>query len=270
MRAFDGFSNRKWRVRGLWIALLASAILPAVSSEAGTFGTRGQKEFQNGWQATLSYAWDRCDGFNSELDDSDTEKFYFNLQGTGSGFTLNDGIVDSGGVDSVDLFYVTTHGGAKSSTTDARLALWGEQMLTFSSNWRFGDNSRKVKIFSQYACETLFIDDFSFARWAPAFKGGLFIATGSHDKVYDGWTTAETGEDYADDLQHGKSVKWAWLDGNSDWWEDQDVAVYASSSGPLSECKTRRDSMTWQNIGGFTRFRDGSMNRICASWISDN
>jgi hypothetical protein len=270
MRAIEGLSNRRFHVRGLSIALLACAVLSAVRSEGGTFGTRCQQSFQNGWRETLPYTWDHCAGFNDELDDSDTKKFYFDLNTTGLGFVFNDDIVDFGGVDSVDLFYIATHGGAKSSTTDARLALWGEQMRTFSSNWRFGDNARKVKIFSQYACETLWIDDFSFARWAPAFKGGLYIATGSHDKVYAGWTTEETGEDYADDLQHGKSVKWAWLDGNSDWAADQDVAVYASSSGPLSECKSRRDSMTWQNIGGFTRFRDGNMNRLCASWISDN
>ena len=79
----------------------------------------------------------------------------------------------------------------------------------------------------------------------------------------------ETGEDYADNLTHGKTVKWAWFDGNFDCCADQDVAIYASSSGPLDECQNRRDSMTGQNINGFARHRDGTMKRICASWITD-
>jgi len=65
------------------------------------------------------------------------------------------------------------------------------------------------------------------------------------------------------------TVKWAWFDGNQDWSVDQDVAIYASSSGSLDECINRRDGMTGQNINSFPRFRDANMNRICASWITD-
>jgi hypothetical protein len=97
----------------------------------------------------------------------------------------------------------------------------------------------------------------------------LYLVTGSHDVLYDGWLTDDTGEDYADNLTHGKTVKWAWFDGNWDWWADQDVAIYASSSGSLDECRNRRDTMTGQNINGFPRFRDASMKRICAAWITD-
>jgi len=163
---------------------------------------------------------------------------------------------------------VGTHGGV--SDKNAKLALKPVQTRTFSSTWRFGDNATQIAIFSQYACKTLQIDDEAFGRWVNAFKGGLYIVTGSHGTVWDGWTTDETGEDYADNLTHGKTVKWAWFDGNSDCCFDQDVAVHASSSGSLDECKQRRDTMTGQNINGFARLRDGSMNRICASWITDD
>jgi hypothetical protein len=258
--------------RSISIAAIAIAIgcLVSVGAEAGEFGTRCQKDFQNGWQKTLPYMYARCSGFNNELDDTDTKLFYFNLKGTGTGFTSNDGSASAGGVDAVDLFYVSTHGGAKNSTTTASLAMWTQNLRALSSAWRFGDNADGARIFSQYACETLWIDNASYNRWDQVFKGGVQLVTGSHDKVYDGITTDETGEDYADDLQKGKSVKWAWFDGNGDWWADQDVAIYASSSGSLLECQIRRDLMTWQNIGNWPRYRDNNMNRICASWISDN
>jgi hypothetical protein len=250
-------------------ATAAAAILATATTtlRAGTFGTRCQKSFQDPDLATLPYQYVRCTGFNNELDDSDTRVFYYDLT-SGSGFTYNDGSAAAGGVDSVDLFYVATHGGAGNPLT-AFLSLYQQGAAASSSTWRFGNNSRAVKIFSQYACETLKLTN-GWERWVAAFKGGLYIATGSHDKIYDGETTDETGEDYADDLQDGKSVKWAWFDGNGDWYADQDVAVYASSSGSLDECKFRRDWMTWQNIPNFPRLRDGAMNRICASWIDNN
>ncbi|MGH7860425.1 MAG: DUF6345 domain-containing protein, partial [Candidatus Binatia bacterium] len=84
---------------------------------------------------------------------------------------------------------------------------------TSSVNWRFGDNARQVKILSQYACETLWIDGFAYDRWDEVFKGGLYLATGSHDKVYASYYTDDIGEDYADNLQGGTSVKWSWFDG---------------------------------------------------------
>lgn len=264
--------NRSF-IRLTSMALAVAALISSVPSRAhavAEFGTRCQKSFQNGWQNTLPYMYDRCGGFNDELNNTDTNLFYFDLTGTGSGFTFNDGSSNAGGVDAVDLFYVSTHGGAKSSQTSARLAMWQQNLRTFSSNWRFGDNADGARIFSQYACETLWLDDYSYDRWDQVFKGGLQLATGSHDKVYDGLTTDETGEDYADDLQDGKSVKWAWFDGNGDWYAAQDVAIYASSTGSLSECRTRRDSIKWQNMGSFSRIRDNDMKRICASWISDN
>ncbi len=245
-------------------------VVGTATTQAGQFGTRCQESFQNNWQVTLPSMYERCGGFNDELNDTDTQLFYYDLTGTGSGFTFNDGSVGAGGVDAVDLFYVSTHGGAKSSTTSARLVLWAQNQRTFSSSWRFGDNADGVRIFSQYACETLWIDNSSYNRWDQVFKGGVQLVTGSHDKVYDGLTTDEVGEDYADDLQDGKSVKWAWFDGNSDWYADQDVAIYASSSGSLDTCVSRLNGMTWQNVASYARYRDGNMNRICASWISDN
>ena len=261
MRSYDGW--------GRWLGgtiLVLIGLMMGVVADAGEFGTRCQRAYQNGWLETMDYQYDRCIGFNNRLDDNNTKLFYLNLQ-FGSGFTTNDGLTPNGGVDTVDVFYVATHGGI--TDTAATLARKPVDTFTTSVNWRFGDNSNQVAIFSQYACFTLKIDGKGWTRWVNAFKGGLYLATGSHNFLYDGWTTDDTGEDYADNLTHGKTVKWAWFDGNYDHHADQDVAIYASSSGPLVECRVRRDFMTGQNINIFPRFRDGNMNRICASWISE-
>lgn len=250
-----------------WTVLILGGLMIAGAAYAGEFGTRCQQTFDNGWQPALSYVYDRCSGFNDRMDDNNTKLFYFTVN-DGSGFTGSDGSIPAGGVDTVDVFYVSTHGGVTDPA--AVLARKPANMYTVSFFWRFGDNSNRVAIFSQYACKTMQLDDKAFGRWVNAFKGGLYLATGSHDLVYDSWTTSETGEDYADNLAHGKTVKWAWIDGNDDCCHDQDVVVYASSSGPLSECQQRRDTMTGQNVNSFTRLRDGSMNRICAEWITDD
>lgn len=257
----------KRKLVGLWPALAAAASLGApAAARAGEFGTRCQATFDNGWQASLPYVYGRCAGFNDRMDDNNVGLFYYTIVGN-SGFTYNDGSAYYGGVDSVDLFYVSTHGGV--NATDAILARRAQNTFALSSQWRFGDNSNQAAIFSQYACKTLQIDNNAYGRWDNVFKGGLYLATGSHDLFYDAWDTEETGYDYADGLTHGVTVKWAWFDGNSDWWYGQDVAIYASSSGSLSACQSRRDNMTGQNINSYTRWRDGNMNRICASWISD-
>ena len=90
------------------------------------------------------------------MDDHNTKLFQFSLN-NGGGFDVSDGSVPAGGVDTVDIFYVGTHGGV--SDKNAKLALKPVQTRTFSSNWRFGDNANQIAIFSQNACKTLQNDD---------------------------------------------------------------------------------------------------------------
>ncbi len=259
--------RRMKRGRVLGLAWAALWLLAGAGAEAREFGTRCQRSYQNGWQNTLSYMYARCGGFNNALDDATTKLFYFDLTGTGSGFTFNDGLASAGGVDSVDVFYVGTHGGR--NNTDARLTLWQQNTRTFSTTWRFGNNSDQVRIFSQYACKTLAIDDFSYSRWINAFRGGMQVATGSHDLVWDGYTTDETGRDYAHGLLDGKSVNWAWLDGNGDWYHAQDVAVYVTGTN-LDNCLARLHGMDFYNISDWGRLFDSQIGRMCAYWITDN
>ena len=253
-------------------------LFAVVESEAvARFGTRCQADYQNNWRNELPYMWDRCGWFVDELDATDTSVFYFNLHGSRSKYSTCDGC--STGVDAVHLMYTGTHGGAEDDT-DARLAMWDEDIRARSNtdSWRFGDEATGASFFAQYACETMTAADSSGQmkdRWRGAFRGGLRMAMGSHDKLWDSITTNECGEDFADDLQDGKKVKWAWFDGNGDWWEDQDVKILATGTGSTdaaaqSSCQSRRDTMKWQNFGSFGRIRDNALDWWCWSWISNN
>ena len=46
-----------------------------VFATSGRFGTECQRDYQNGWQTTLPHSWERCDWFNGELNDTDTQVY---------------------------------------------------------------------------------------------------------------------------------------------------------------------------------------------------
>ena len=264
------------RVEALLVTLATLLASAGPAAAQARFGAYCQADYQNGWRDTLPYMWNRCGWFVDELDSTDIKVFYWNLHGARTAFSTCDSC--GNGVDNVRLFYVGTHGGAKSST-DARLTMWEQDVRarSITDSWRYGDESTVAAFFAQYSCETLNNDDGNiFSRWRTAFRGGLIMALGSHDKLYDGITTDETGEDFADDLQDGKTVKWAWFDGNGDWWADQDVAVMATGSSSTAannasaDCAFRRDQVKWQNFGGFARWRDSQVEWWCRSRIENN
>jgi len=258
-----------------WAAVLFVAAMLLGASQARAqahFGTLCQADYQNSWKNSLPYSWERCGWFNDELDDTDIFDFYWNLHGARTFYSSCDGCAGIG-ADTVSLLYTNTHGGAINSN-DARLAMWDQNIRARSNtdNWRLGDESRALSIFANYACATLTSADSSSNlanRWTNTFRGGLRMALGSHDKLYDGVTTNECGEDFADNLQDGDSIKWAWFDGNGDWYCDQDVKVLASGTSE-SNCVSRKNGMKWQNFGSFSRLRDSSVGWFCSSKIDNN
>jgi hypothetical protein len=270
-------TGRCGKMRGLSLSLAVIAALASSSAEAKNFGARCQKDYEDGWLGSLPWAYDRCDMFTAQMKKTDQSQFQYTLKWGATGFTVDDGSAGQGGVDSVDLFWVNTHGGVGSVVDknnnvvgfNARLALYNKNTRARSDEWRFGDNGHQARILSQYACKTLTIDDKAFDRWDQVFKGGLQLATGSHGTLWDAPSTDEVGETYAANLQAGISVKWSWFDGIQDWYFDQDVAIYASSSGPTAECLDRQNNLTWKNIANKPRFRDGQMRRICGQGITD-
>ena len=236
------------------------------------FGTFCQADYQNNWRNTLPYSWNRCGWFNEELDETDIFDFYWNLQGARSAYSTCDDCAGFG-ADSVSLLYTNTHGSAL-NLTDARLVMWDQNVraLTNTDNWRLGNESIRLSIMANYACETLTSADSSgqmIDRWRNTFRGGMRMALGSHDKLWDSSTTDECGEDFAYYMQIGDTIKWAWFDGNGDWYEDQDVKVTATGTGE-SNCISRRNTMKWQNFGSFPRLRDNDVGWFCSSKIENN
>jgi hypothetical protein len=238
---------------------LGAGASPAAA--AARFGTGCQSDFQNGWQVTLGEVWNRCGWFNNELDDTDSKIFYFNLHNAKWWWETGG---DQGTLDNVSLFYASTHGGGWS--TRSVWAMWDQNQLADSTNMRLGDEATGLSILATYSCETLkFNDGKMWTRMGPIFRGGLRYAAGSHDKLYDGTTTNETGEDFADDLQHSNTIKYSWKDANSDWWVDNDATVMATGTDKAN-CESRRDNMKWQNFNSYPRLRDGQIGYYCYSY----
>jgi len=244
---------------------LALALCCGHTLARARFGTAGQKEFQNGWLTTISYAWNHCTWFNNELDDTDTKVFYYNLHGAkwwweegGDQLTL----------DNVNLFYAITHGGAWSDRSV--WAMWDQYQHAESTSMRLGDESYGLSILATYCCETLkFNDGNMWTRMGWIFRGGLRIAVGSHDTLNDGYTTDEVGEDFADNLQKRNTIKWSWKDAVSDWYASQDATVM-SVGRDKADAEYRRDTMKWQNyISGYPRLRDGQIGYYCY-WYWNN
>ena len=237
--------------------VLVGGIEPALAG--ARFGTGCQKEYQNGWRPTLNYAWDRCGWFNDELDDTDTKIFYYNLHG--AKWWWEEG-GDSGTLDNVNLFFANTHGGG---WTDRSVwSMWDSFTRAESTRMRLGDDSYGLSILATYSCETLKFDDgMMWTRMGPIFMGGLRIAVGSHDKLFDSYTTDECGEDFADNLQKSNSIRWSWKDAVSDWYVDNDATVMAVGRD-LADCENRRDTMKWQNYLSYPRLRDSQIGIICA------
>jgi len=245
------------------LAAIAVVAFTAVTASAARFGTMCQENYQNGWQHTLPYVWERCAYFNNELDDTDTKVFYYSLVGAKPTW---ENTSDQYYLDNVDLFYGSTHGGAWS--TASVWAMYDQNQLAYSSSMRLGDEANRLSIFSTYSCETLkFNDGKLWLRMGPIFRGGLRYATGSYDTFWDGLTTDETGEDYADNLQAGYSIKYSWSDGNSDWWVDNDIAVMATGTNSTN-CFSRLDGMTWRNFTAYPRLMDAQIGYYCYRYWS--
>ena len=244
------------------VALVAAAAGPAAAQ--ARFATECQADYQNGWQVTLGQVWNRCGWFNDELNDTDIHIYYYNLQNAKNRW---EDAWDQWYMETVNLLYASTHGGGWADRSV--WTMWDQWQFADSLAMRLGDESYGLSIFATYSCETLkFNDGAMWTRMGPIFRGGLRFAAGSHDKLWDGDTTNETGEDFADGMQQSKSLKNAWKDGNSDWWTDQDVTVMATGTN-LPNCEARRDGMTWQNYPYYPALRDWQIGAYCY-WYWEN
>lgn len=121
-------------------------------------------------------------------------------------------------VDSADLAYVAGHGSAAymamSSGQDCDLTqcAWG----SWSSKSRKGD----LEYIAFHSCSVLSLNGDWRARWASTPNrrrpfAGLHVACGFKD-IHRGSPTFDLGEEFAENLQDGYSVRWAWLEATDD------------------------------------------------------
>ena len=145
----------------IWLGFFLALLFASQIANAGRFGTECQRDYQNGWQTTLPHSWERCDWFNGELNDTDTQVYYYDLHGAKYWWENTEEL------DQVNLVYVNTHGGGWSNKSVC--AMWDSRSLANSTSMRLGDQSYGTSIFSTYACETLkFNDGKQWVRFSAA------------------------------------------------------------------------------------------------------
>lgn len=240
---------------------------------ARKFGSYGSQDFAltNGqpWLVTLDYQWDLKSNFITNLDDTDTVLFsgmmpagndlkWYDTQHHGSGVDLG-----TGGIDTVDLFFAQTHGG--DSDQSSSWAMYPVNQHVFSNNMRLGDDGGLCSIFTIYACDSMVIDGHWVTRWRNAFRGGLRIALGNPDLAGAGHDELRIGNAYADYLQAGYGIWYAWYYATTVETPDNPGAATATGSNE-DNCFDRLWGMTWQNFkdATFPRLRDGNIGIYCS------
>jgi len=141
-----------------------------------------------------------------------TIEFYYNLHGGAPAFLYGNSeetSVRSGGVDSVDFFIMSTHGGVNGPY--AAYAMWDDGSQAYATNMRLGDSGRQVKALATFSCDTLRSADNELVnRWQSAFAGGVKIVSGGSELLYDS-NTDTIGYDFALLMQDGNSIGTSWL-----------------------------------------------------------
>jgi hypothetical protein len=225
------------------------------------FGSYCQGDFENGWQNSLEpWAWNTCGYFNDRLDDTDWKMFYWNMHGAKTAF---EDANDQNKVETVDLLFTMTHGGADTDTSVA--AMWDDGVYHLTKNSYWGDEAHGLSLWASYACSTLKIDANTWTRWNRLMKGGMRAVAGSHDLLWAD-PSEYIGEAFAEELQAGTSWRYAWRNAISDPDWDQDGMVMTSGNSS-SDCSSRRSGMNWANFANYVRRVNANMANLCwTSW----
>jgi hypothetical protein len=230
-----------------------------------TFGVHATDAYEANWQDALTgFQWDMTSRFINQLRKTDTNKFYYNLQGKAYYWhDTGDHAVNS--LEDVDLFFTTTHGGAwndSAGNSNAVWAMWNNGSVAWSRQMRLGDELTGLSIFAQVSCDTLTTADGNvWSRWGPIFAGGLRVALGSHDLLANSSTKKPVGENFAIYLQNGYKLGDAWYWALSNPSTGDDIAVMYNGTD-ATDCSNRYN-MTWQNFTNYARRRDGNNGYMC-------
>lgn len=265
-------------VRNGLVAIVGVFILMTLASSAtaGTvhFGVRCQSDFQNGWAPTID-VYSACSDFISEIQPVEYVDFYFNLHGaqvalySGQAAETCDGC---GGADSVDFFFMATHGTIASNNANyAGYAMWDASCagtnppgcIAWTPSMRFGSAGHQLKVLATFSCDTFKNSDGLFwNRWGAAYRGGLKIGVGGHDLLYTGNDT-QAATNFAAYMRNNTSIGSSWLE--SVYYANNSNHPTVANTGANSTDCWNRQGLTINNVVSATPLRDGAIGYYCWS-----
>lgn len=228
------------------------------------YGVRCQNDFQDQWAPTIDM-YSMCGNFINQISATDPVDFYFNLHGAAPTFTSGDSTetcLACGGVDSVDFYFMGTHGGNFGST--AAFGMWDDNSIAYSVNQRLGAAGEQVKVFATYSCDTLYTADGGFwTRWGAALSGGVKLLLGAHDLFYDG--NSQKGTEFASRMQDGEPIGQSWLE--AVWYADNNNHPSVANTGVDANDCWNRAGINLPGLPYESVLRDGQNGYVCwAGW----
>jgi len=249
------------------------------SATAGTvhFGVRCQSDFQSGWAPTID-VYGACSDFISVIQPVEYVDFYFNLHGAQPAFYSGQAAETCkgcGGADSVDFFFMSTHGTIASNNANyAGYAMCDNSCadtnppgcIAWTPSMRFGSAGQQLKVLATFSCDTFKTSDGMFwNRWGNAYRGGLKIGVGGHDLLYTGNDTG-AATNFASYMRSNNSIGWSWLD--SVYYANNSNHPTVANTGANSTDCWNRQGMTVNNVVSATALRDGAIGYVC--WTNWN
>jgi len=217
-----------------------------------------------------------CSDFISVISPVEYVDFYFNLHGAQPAFYSGQAAETCngcGGADSVDFFFMSTHGGiANNDANLAGYAMWDNNCadtaypgcMAWSSNYRFGSAGHQLKVFATFACDTFKTSDGKlWNRWGKAFSGGLKVGVGGHDLLYTGNDTG-AATNFAWYLRGNMAIGQAWLE-SVYYANNSNHPTVANTGANSTDCWNRQGGLTVNNVVGATPLRDGQIGYYCWS-----
>jgi hypothetical protein len=251
------------------IAMFTTFTSPAMAADIH-FGVRCQDSFQNTWAPTIDVETG-CSDFISQIQSSWPVDFYFNLHGAAAAFTsgnANETCNSCGGVDSVDFFFMGTHGTiANNNANYAGYAMWDDNSIAWTPSMRLGDSGKQVKALATFSCDTLKSGDGLLpSRWGSAFAGGVKIVVGGHDLLWTG-SDQSAMQNFASNLENSMSIGSSWL--NAVYYaNNSNNPAVANTGANASDCWNRQGVGMGQ-IMSESPLRDSKVGYYCwTNWGS--
>lgn len=258
------------------IAALMTFASPALATTIH-FGVRCQDDFQSNWQPTIDVET-ACSDFISQIETIEPVDFYFNLHGAQTDFYYGDAgetCNACGGVDSVDFFYMSVHGGLFTSESWGGLvplapndgaiyagyAMWDYGISAYTGPMRLGDSGKQVKALATFSCDTLYnADGLLPKRWGGAFAGGLKVLVGGHDLLYTG-NDQSAMTDFANLMIEGNSIGSAWL--NAVYYDNNSNNPAVANTGSNASNCWSRQGVALSGLMSESVLRDSQVGYYC-------